>query len=404
MSTVIRVISSFVVNKLIALYVGPAGLAIIGNLQNFISILSGLATGSINSGVVKYTAEYSGDAQQLKLLFSSSVRFVVICSALVGSISIAFSKYFSLRILHDVSYAYLFIAFGITVFLFSFNTIILSILNGKKEIRKFTLANIISSIVSLVLTSILLYYQRINGALLSLVISQACIFIVALYFLFRCKWFSSSMLFGRVDKEIIKKLLRYSIMGITSVIVVPTSLLLIRNLITREVSVESAGLWEAINRISSIYLMVITASLAVYYVPKLSETHNTIEIRKEIFSGFKIIMPVVICMSASIFLLRFFIIRILFTHQFEPMEPLFLFQLIGDNIKIASWLFAFLMIAKAMTKLFIITEITFSLSYYLLSVYFVSKYGAVGATYAYAINYTGYLITCFLALRRRIGF
>ena len=378
-------------------------MAIMGNFQNFISILSGLATGSINLGVVKYTAEYSKETKKLGSLFSTSLRIIILCSALVSIICIAFSTFFSKRILHSGNYSNLFILFGVGVFLFSLNTIILSILNGKKEIRKFTITNIVSSFVSFLLTGVLIYFQRINGALLSLVLSQACIFFVALYFLYQCEWFSTSMLLGGLDKAVAKRLFRFSLMGITSTIVIPMSLLLIRNYISKQVSTGDAGYWEAINRISSIYLMLITTSLSIYYLPKLSETHDTIEIRKEIGTAFKIVMPIVLFMSACIFFLRFFIIRVVFSHQFGPMEPLFLFQLIGDNIKIASWLIAFLMLAKAMTKLYIITEVIFSATYFLLSILFINKYGTVGATYAYAINYTGYLITCYLVLRKRIG-
>ncbi len=38
-STIIKVISSFIINKIISLYIGPSGLALIGNLQNLISSL-----------------------------------------------------------------------------------------------------------------------------------------------------------------------------------------------------------------------------------------------------------------------------------------------------------------------------------------------------------------------------
>ncbi len=44
------------------------------------------------------------------------------------------------------------------------------------------------------------------------------------------------------------------------------------------------------------------------------------------------------------------IINILFSPQFLPMLYLFKYQLIGDVLKIGSWLLAYLMLAKAMTK------------------------------------------------------
>ena len=62
-----------------------------------------------------------------------------------------------------------------------------------------------------------------------------------------------------------------------------------------------------------------------------------------------------------IYFLRYWLIRILFTPDFIPMELLFIWQLLGDFFKICSWLLAFLMIAKAMTRVFVTTEILFAI-------------------------------------------
>ena len=192
-------------------------------------------------------------------------------------------------------------------------------------------------------------------------------------------------------------------MGVTSAIMVPLSLLLIRNFLIKEVSSEAAGYWEGVTRISSNYLMMITATLAIYYLPKLSETHNTKELRNEIWKGYKIIMPLVILGAVAVYIFRMFVIHLLFSHQFGPMEPLFLFQLVGDILKIASWLLAFLMLAKAMARMYIITEILFNLTYVLLTYFFVHFYGLIGVTYAYAANYLIYLLSCYLLLRTKFN-
>ena len=69
-------------------------------------------------------------------------------------------------------------------------------------------------------------------------------------------------------------------------------------------------------------------------------------------------------MAFGIYVLRDIAILILFTEEFMPMSDLFFYQLIGDIFKIASWLLGYLMIAKAMTRIFIITEIVFSIEFY----------------------------------------
>jgi len=79
---------------------------------------------------------------------------------------------------------------------------------------------------------------------------------------------------------------------------------------------------------------------------------------------------------------------------------LFLYQLIGDVLKIASWLLSFMMIAKAMTKEFLITEVVSISLFLILSLCFFNNYGVLGLTYAYAINYAIYLIMMIVLFRK----
>lgn len=67
-------------------------------------------------------------------------------------------------------------------------------------------------------------------------------------------------------------------------------------------------------------------------------------------------------------------------------------QLIGDVLKITSWLVAYVFISKARFKVFIFIEVFFSITFVLLSIFFISKYGLVGGAYAHILNYIACLI------------
>lgn len=85
------------------------------------------------------------------------------------------------------------------------------------------------------------------------------------------------------------------------------------------------------------------------------------------------------------------------------MEKLFFWQLIGDVLKIASWLFAFVMLAKSMTKLYIITEVIFAVSFYGLSVLMIEQNGLQGVTIAHALNYLIYFVVMARAMARSMS-
>ncbi|MCT7466321.1 O-antigen translocase [Aliarcobacter cryaerophilus] len=399
-STIIKVISAFVINKVIAIYVGPSGLAIVGQLQNFMELIVTFSNGAITNGIVKYTAEYQTIEQKQKI-FSSSIVISLVCSLIISIFLFGFSDYLSKLILKDVQYSSVFIVFGLTIFLFALNTVLMSILNGQKEIKKYILVNIASSIFSLFFTSFLIMQLNLMGALYALVVNQSVIFFVTLVFVVKSNWFKLEYFKQGLDKESLSKLSRYSLMAITSALTVPVSHLIIRNYIGENLGWDSAGYWQGIWYISTMYLMIITTSLGVYYLPRLSEIQDNNELKKEIFHGYKIIIPIVIVMSIFIFLLKEYIILIAFSDKFMPMIDLFAWQLIGDVIKIASWLLAYLMLAKAMTKIFIYTEILFSALFVLLSILFVNNFGLIGITYAFSLNYFLYLVVMIFIFRKR---
>ena len=64
--------------------------------------------------------------------------------------------------------------------------------------------------------------------------------------------------------------------------------------------------------------------------------------------------------------------------------------MIGDSLKIGSWILAYLMLSKAMTKLFVATEILFALSSVGLTYVCSKLFGFEGVSIAHLVNYALY--------------
>jgi PST family polysaccharide transporter len=86
------------------------------------------------------------------------------------------------------------------------------------------------------------------------------------------------------------------------------------------------------------------------------------------------------------------IIEVLFSDDFAPMSELFIWQLIGDVIRVTAWLFSFYLISKAKIPHFILVEVFVTLSFILLADQFIGLYGLHGVTIAYALNNLIYLV------------
>lgn len=401
-STFIKLLTSYVTIKVVASIIGPAGIALVGQLQNFISIFITLGAGGINNGIVKYVSENKDNTVDLQKYLTTGFKLTFLFSVVSGVVLIIFCKYISQWILYDESYYYLFIFFGFSLVLTSFNNFFLSVLNGFKEYKKFVFINILTNIISLIFTVILVFIYNLKGSLIALVTYQGIIFIFSLIFLRRENWFSSQLYLQGFSKDILKKYLSYSVMAFVTALTIPVSQLVIRNFIINNYSIVEAGYWEAINKISAMYLMFITTSLSVYYLPKLAEIKDSNLLKKEIFKTYKIMLPLIFITLIIIFCLKTFIINLLFTDSFSPMKDLFLWQLIGDFFKIISWLLAYIMVAKSMTKLYVITEILFASLLVIFTYFLMNKNGLIGATQAYCANYFIYFILMLLIFKKKL--
>jgi len=401
-ATVIRMILGMIINKISSIYLGPAGYAIIGQFSNYSSIATTFATGGISAGLIKYVSEYYDQLDNRDKIIKTSLFIVLICSAIVGILSIALCRFFSIILLKSPQYWSIFVISGLMITLNSIGLVISNLLNALKQMTKLITTQIIMNFVSVGVTIPLVILFNVYGSLLSVFIIAPLTIFINYRFLLK-SGFDFRAVKPLFDRDSFYKLAKFSAMAFTSALLLPVSQLIIRNFIITRISPDSAGYWQGIVKLSDIYMSVIISSLMLYYLPRLSEIKGIKELRKEIFLGYSILIPLMIIIGLTIFFLRDFIIHILYAPSFLPMRELFPFQILGDFFKVASWLLAFQMVAKAKGKMYILTEILFSVSYLLFSLWFISKNGVIGITYAYSLNYFLYFIV-FIYLFRVILF
>jgi PST family polysaccharide transporter len=388
-----KIATGLILNKVVAVYVGPTGYAIIGQFQNALATVTALGGGMITTGVTKSTAENFEDANKQHDVWKTAISLGLCASLMVGVILVLARNHLVLLLFHTPHMSSIFIWIALTLPAIVVNNILLAILNGKKEVLIYVAANIFSSFLSLLVTGFLAYNYKLYGVLVALTVNPAIALFSTATLIKRREWFKFHSLLGHIKRPALKELTGFGLMGLTAAISVPVSHLLIRGHITTKLGLTAAGYWQASWKISEIYLMIVTSTLAVYYLPRLAEIRLASELMTEIKKVYRTVLPLVVFGSIIMFVLRDLIIEILFTRAFFPMRELFPWQLTGDVIKISGWILSYVMLGRAMVKPFITTEILFSISFVALSWLFINYYGLVGVPMAYATNYVAYWLS-----------
>ena len=401
-AVVIKLTILLVLNKVLAVQLGPTGYAIIGQFQNLIAMVGAVASGAVNTGVTKYTAEYHFDPERQRAVWRTAAMLSLVGGLIASAVLVLCRKPLARWALADESLSGVIVWLAAALLLLLLNALLLAILSGIKAVRAFVVANIAGSLVSAVVATSLVLWGGLYGALVALAVSQALACgVTAWLFRHNCnvQW---NALFGRIDTTVARKLGGFALMSISSALLVPASQLLIRDGLAKQLGWEAAGLWQALGRISETHLMLMTTTLSLYFLPRFSEIRSAHELSAEVRKGFRFVVPLVFASALCIYFARQPLISALLSPKFLPLVDVIGWQLIGDVLKVSSWILGFALISHAMTKQVVVTEFLFSALLVGLSLIGARFDGLRGAAISYAATYALYGLTMMFIFKTQL--
>ena len=391
-SLLTRLIAGLLTSKAIAFFIGPVGFAIIGNLQNFVSAFQTISIFGSYKAVVKYISEFQEDLLELSKVLSTAFY-----TGFVSTILVSFFCYFNADFLNDLifpvynDYSYVIKVFAIVLPFYALNMFSFSIMNGFSKYKILIVINIIGQVLSASIAVLLIYQNKIDGALIAVVIAESLIFLITLVGIINRRNLVSLIKVSNFSSNLLGKMSSYSIMALFTSVLLPICALAIRMYIIDNVSYKDAGFWEVMTRISKYYLMLVSSLMALYILPRFSEIDDVKEFRKEVFSFYKTIIPVLLIGFLVIYVFRSYIVSFIFTDNFEPVEGLFIWQILGDFVKVLSTVIAYQFLAKKMFWHYILTEAFLVVILYATSIYFIDLFNSVeGAVIAHFVSYVMY--------------
>lgn len=393
LSVFLRIVTGYVSSKIIAVFVGPAGIALVGNFRNFLNSVETLGTLGFQNGIIKYVAEHEKEHFQLKRTISTVVMILVPIVILLSISFWFFSDELSSFLFEgQTHFRQIFVYLAIAFPFYVSSIILTAILNGFSQFKKVVLLNVVGNLLGVVGSILLVITLRTEGALISLFLTPALLCFVTLFFL---KNHYGLIEFKRefFDVSILKSFFEYSLMALTASIFGPLVNVLIRKKLMFDLGIENAGYWEAMNRISDFYFLFLSTLLTVYFLPQLSKANAKEETQMVFKKYYQNVIPLFSFGLIAIYVLREFIVRLLLAKTFLPVMDLFFWRMMGDFFKALSLILGYQLLAKKMTNAFIVTEL-FSLGLlFVINLLLIPKYGLQGAVMAHAVEYFIYFVT-----------
>lgn len=390
--------------KVLALTVGPAGVGLFSILRHAQQTLSAIASVGGQNAVVQGAALFVGE-QRVRFL-ASALWVVLLANTLVVLGVIVFSEYFGVTVLGErYGHVFRWIAVPTTasVLLIFFR----AVLNAHMQIGSVVWVNIIAAVGSVlfVVPASAAYLAGHEEALILVLTGSLGSGALLAIYLVRSKGLLKS--FGPVlrhwpDAGLVKHFMGVALPSLAAIFIGLGSLLLVRSLVVRWHGLASAGQFDAAWTISAMYLTLFLSSLQTYLLPALSagqrgESFNNV-VNKTLHLSAIAVVPLI----TSLVVLKPFAVRLLYSGDFVPALELLRWTLLGDLVKVAGWVLATALVARADMRAYLAREMVWNLVFAGTAAMLLPG-GIAGAGPAYVIAYSVYLATLAWRANRKHG-
>ncbi|MFY8214258.1 MAG: O-antigen translocase, partial [Flavobacterium sp.] len=292
LSVLVKIGVGVISSKVMAVFVGPSGLALVGNFRNFITSIEALSTLGLQNGVVKYVVDTKDDEAALKKVLATVFVSLAAMVLLISTSLVVFAQVWSSWLFGSNSdFSTIFLALALALPWYAASILLVSVLNGLGQFQQVIRVNLWGNFLGLLVSLVLVWQLHTQGALLSLVIPPALLFVVVFYYLNQKIHFADLLCWQAFDRQLLWQLSSYSLMALVATVLGPLVYVQVRNLVIGQLGLVQAGYWEAMTRISSYYFLFIATLLSVYFLPKLAEAKTNKATQQVFFTYYKAVLP-----------------------------------------------------------------------------------------------------------------
>jgi O-antigen/teichoic acid export membrane protein len=307
-------LSGLIINKLIAVFSGPSGIALFGVVKNFYIFYSAiLKLGSDN--VVLATAARSQREQRLEQKLVRGIFRLILFQSVVIIFSLIFFDELIYRlvfedILHLKDQSTIKVLLCM-IFLTSISETLISFNNGRSTIRNTIIASLIGTLSTLLLVGILKPQALATVAILAL--TSGAISAVYLIFIFLRDY--HHLFFSAISRNIFKEL-PTSVHLLIQPLIVSASFLIIQRQIGAHYGVEQLSFFIMGFILIGTFLTLLMSSLRMYFMPKLGSILSPIDRNNFYNQHLYLFLPIAALCSLVIVVASKYLVLLLYSSEF----------------------------------------------------------------------------------------
>lgn len=400
----VAMLCSLIRNKLIALWIGPAGIALAGILNSAVEMTGALAQQGIRTSAVGDVAATAGTPRKARM--AAVVNNCGLIVGLAGAVTmLLLAPALSRLSFGSYSYSWAFVVVSLAVALNAFIASREAIAQGSGTLGRIAAASLTGSVAGLALAVPLIYFLRLQGIAWIIVVYSATTAAAYLWPPLRIDGRRLPRISLRDTLRESSRLLRLGIWLTLSSAVDRGASYLFMSWLNSYGGDIATGLYQSGYIVAVRYVGVLFSAIAMEFYPRLSTRvngsprHPALLIAHETGVVLRIAVPAV----ALLILLSRYVMTLLYSGDFAEAATFMSLAAAATPLRALSWCTAFLIIARGDGRAYLAVELASGIICLALSVAGYLCLGLNGVGISFIIWYLLYSLLVITVTRRQYG-
>ena len=363
-----KVLGQFSLVKVIALWYGPAGLALAGQFQNLLYLLQTMGGSATQNSSIQALNQDGLSAESRRGVLTVSFKISFWITTILALLWILGYPWLDALIFPSEFPGWLYFLLPLSCLLSTFFFWANAYLSATKNYRSLAIHNIHQTFWNTILFIVGGKQWGIVGACTGLALAQIPLAFYSIWgmkrhtkFRLRAKevWNFTS-LFRKLpypDGQSLKSPWPMVALSLYSVAASQITLVVIRSIMMKQYDMNEVGYWEGLQRLGNLWIPVIATLLTSHFLPVLSQQRNREGFLRHSMQTLLVSGGLVSLFALVLMAIRFQAIPLLFSSDFGPMVMLLPLQCIADIFKAVNWSLSHAILSQGQAKQLIVVDV-----------------------------------------------
>ena len=390
---VLNILCSLIRNKLVAMWIGPAGVGLFGIFNQALEMLNTATNLGVRNSSVRDISQAveKRDSSMISRIITVVRRWSLWLGLGGALITMAIAPLLSRLTFGDFNHIWHYVALSAAVLFMALPNGEYAVLQGLSKLKKLARVTVSGTLGGLLISIPMFYFLREDSVLPSIIVYALCVMAAALFT--KDKEFPKAKVTSRETVSMGADFIKLGVfMTLGSFVAMLASYIFVSwlNITSGK---ETVGFYQAGYTLVDKYAGLVFVALGYEYYPRLARVAGSsmrlrVFVSNQINLSFMVLTP---CLLAFI-LLRSHLVWLLYSKEFLVILTYISWGVVGTVLRATSWCLSFVMLAKGDGKIFLITESLDAVIGLSLNIVCFSLWGVDGLGFAYIAWFACYTI------------